>query len=95
MNVLVINGPNLNLLGKREPDKYGCQTLMDIIRQLKEEAGQRARIIDFQSNHEGEIIDFIGQRGSQAQLHFNQCGFLDPFFGRHKGCFIGRGQALY
>lgn len=58
--ILIINGPNLNMLGKREPEIYGHQTLDDI-KQLCEAAGKDNSIaIDFrQSNTEGEIVDWI------------------------------------
>lgn len=59
-NLLLLNGPNLNLLGTREPDVYGSQTLADIVRivqALTEAAG--ARLDSFQSNHEGDLIDRI------------------------------------
>lgn len=58
--VKVINGPNLNLLGKREPDIYARQTLEEINDLLKEKASQEKAAIDFyQSNHEGDIVDEI------------------------------------
>ncbi|GAX90896.1 type II 3-dehydroquinate dehydratase [Effusibacillus lacus] len=60
VRILVIHGPNLNLLGKREPEIYGTTTLADINRQLSELAKQYSVELDFiQSNHEGEIIDRI------------------------------------
>ena len=59
-HVLVLNGPNLNLLGSREPQVYGTTTLADIERDLAAEAGRRqARISFFQSNHEGHLVDRI------------------------------------
>ncbi|NLO90200.1 MAG: type II 3-dehydroquinate dehydratase [Clostridia bacterium] len=62
MKILVINGPNLNLLGKREPHIYGTKTLDDINKELKEFGeGKGIRLEFFQSNHEGEIIDKIQQ----------------------------------
>jgi 3-dehydroquinate dehydratase-2 len=62
-NVLVLQGPNLNLLGSREPEIYGRDTLADI----HAEIGQRAAELDldvafFQSNHEGALIDRLHQR---------------------------------
>ncbi len=58
MNILVINGPNLNLLGTREPNIYGSQTLVEIQNEL---AGRypEAAFTFFQSNHEGAIVDTL------------------------------------
>ena len=56
--VLVIHGPNLNLLGRREPDVYGTVTLAEIDRRLQALAGEiGAEVETFQSNHEGAILD--------------------------------------
>lgn len=61
-SVLVINGPNLNRLGKRQPEIYGATTLADVEDQLRAEAAQLGVDIDFfQSNHEGALIDRIHQ----------------------------------
>ena len=60
MTILVINGPNLNMLGIREPDIYGKRTYADLEAMIKEKCekdGIKVRII--QSNHEGEIVEFI------------------------------------
>ena len=60
MKVLIINGPNLNLLGLRETDVYGTETLGDIENWLLDSVGSDEHEIDwYQSNHEGEIIDKI------------------------------------
>lgn len=60
MNILVINGPNLNLLGHREPEHYGLETYDDLCRLVTAYAASRGhRVQCFQSNHEGAIIDVI------------------------------------
>ena len=60
MNILLINGPNLNLLGTREPEIYGNKTLSQIESDLSETAKNKKINLDcFQSNHEGEIVDKI------------------------------------
>lgn len=66
--VLVIHGPNLNLLGRREPDIYGQQTLEEInqaIRQKAQELGLSAEM--FQSNHEGDLVDRIQEAAAEAE----------------------------
>lgn len=60
LNILVLHGPNLNMLGQREPGIYGSLSLADIDRLLKEEALKlQANIISVQSNHEGVLVDTI------------------------------------
>lgn len=62
MKILVINGPNLNMLGTREPEIYGKQTLKDILDELEAFAKKLSTDIElefFQSNHEGEIVEKI------------------------------------
>ncbi len=67
MRILVINGPNLNMLGKRDPAIYGSTTLDDINRALAERAKKLdAEIVPFQSNHEGALIDFIQAESASA-----------------------------
>ena len=65
--IVVVNGPNLNLLGKREPSIYGTQSLADLNDLLRDRA--QALHVDvslFQSNNEGEIIDFLQKEGPGA-----------------------------
>ncbi|OGS43358.1 MAG: type II 3-dehydroquinate dehydratase [Elusimicrobia bacterium RIFOXYD2_FULL_34_15] len=60
--ILVIHGPNLNLLGKREPGIYGKFSLEDINAKIKKLAKEKKVSVDFfQSNHEGQIVDIIGK----------------------------------
>lgn len=67
MKLLVVNGPNLNLLGTREPTMYGRETLSEILEDVRRTAaGLRCEVIDYQSNHEGAILDFIHEHASQA-----------------------------
>ena len=67
MKILVIHGPNLNMLGKRDPAKYGTLTMADINEHLQMTALKADCEIEFfQSNHEGAIIDFLQQESSRA-----------------------------
>ncbi len=67
-NILVLNGPNLNMLGTREPEIYGSETLSDIESKMAVHAGKLGYSIDFrQSNSESELIGWIQQAGNDAQ----------------------------
>ena len=66
IEIHVLNGPNLNLLGTREPSVYGSQTLADIERRLREKAKtQSVSLVFKQSNHEGDLVDWIQEAGAK------------------------------
>ncbi|HWK61696.1 MAG TPA: type II 3-dehydroquinate dehydratase [Eoetvoesiella sp.] len=66
-HILVLHGPNLNLLGTREPDVYGRQTLADIDARLQQLAAEgQASLEAFQSNHEGALVDRIHAARNEA-----------------------------
>jgi len=67
VRILIINGPNLNMLGRRDPEHYGTQTLESIEQALSQQARELdCEVAFFQSNHEGAIIDFIQQETSAS-----------------------------
>lgn len=75
--VLVLNGPNLNMLGIREPEVYGRETLADVRARTEKRAQALGLAIDFrQSNHEGELVSWIQEaRGKAAGIILNAGAF--------------------
>jgi 3-dehydroquinate dehydratase-2 len=68
MKIVVIHGPNLNMLGKREKSIYGEKTLQEIDALLKKEArALSVDVVTFQSNHEGALVDFIQEQADSAR----------------------------
>jgi 3-dehydroquinate dehydratase-2 len=77
MNILFLNGPNLNLLGQRQPEIYGRTTLADIEAQLRSLAAKAGVSMDFrQSNHEGELVSWVQEaRGKFAVIVINAAAY--------------------
>lgn len=72
MNVYLLHGVNLNLLGTREPSKYGSRSLLDLITSVRSLANTAGLdVIDFQSNSEGEMVDYIHALPLGAWVVFN------------------------
>jgi 3-dehydroquinate dehydratase-2 len=71
--ILIVNGPNLNMLGKRQPEVYGRETLADIETAARSHAASLGLDVEFrQSNHEGDLVDWIqGARGRCAGIIVN------------------------
>ena len=85
MRILLLNGPNLNLLGTRAPEVYGSDTLEDVAEQCHAHAARLGhRLEDFQSNHEGELIDAIhAARETADGIVFNPGAFSHTSYALH------------
>ena len=83
--VLILNGPNLNMLGMREPEIYGSKTLDDIRRLCEARAAELGLAIDFrQSNHEGQLVDWIQDSlGKTCGMVINAAAFTHTSVALH------------
>jgi 3-dehydroquinate dehydratase-2 len=74
MKLLLLNGPNLNTLGTREPAIYGTTTLAEVVQRCRDLAGAGHTIADLQSNHEGALIDFLQEHADADGAIINPGG---------------------
>lgn len=83
--ITILNGPNLNLLGTREPEIYGTTTLADIRKLCEDAAKPHGLAVDFrQSNHEGDLIDWVQEAGrSSAGIIINAGGYTHTSVALH------------
>ena len=80
MKILIINGPNLNNLGRRDPGHYGSRTLADIERDIAGKAAVlNVEVAFFQTNHEGGIVDFIQRSSDEADGVIINAGALTHY----------------
>jgi len=80
MKILVLHGPNLNLLGRREPHIYGAMTLAELNKKLQALARElKVQLISFQSNHEGELVDMLHKHIDTADGAILNPGGLTQF----------------
>ncbi len=77
MKILVLNGPNINMLGLREPEIYGSQSYGDLVNFIKQHADEKGVEVEFyQSNHEGDLVDKIqSARGVFDGIVFNPAAY--------------------
>jgi 3-dehydroquinate dehydratase-2 len=82
--ITILNGPNLNLLGTREPEIYGHTTLADIEAMCREAAAAHGFAVEFkQSNHEGELIDWVQAARAGAGIIINAGGYTHTSVALH------------
>jgi 3-dehydroquinate dehydratase-2 len=84
--IAILNGPNMNLLGSREPEKYGRATLKDVEKLCRDTAKRHGFTIEFrQSNHEGALVDWIQEAGAKkaAGIVINGAGFTTTSIAIH------------
>jgi 3-dehydroquinate dehydratase II len=80
MRILLVNGPNLNMLGRRQPEIYGSMTLQDIVDRVTKRGQELGvEIVPFQANGEGAIVDFLQEHGPQADGILVNAGALTHY----------------
>jgi len=81
MRITVVNGPNLNMLGKRESGFYGTFTLAELENQILAHTQGRAEVVFYQSNHEGELITFLQKLSESDRLILNAASLTHTSIG--------------
>lgn len=94
MRILIINGPNLNMLGKRDPEFYGKLTLKDINKMMRKIARGKARLKFFTSNHEGKIITKIQKCLNYDAVIINAGAFTHTSVAIHDALEIFKGKII-
>lgn len=96
MRILILNGPNLNMLGVREPEIYGTQTLADVEALCRSKAVDTGFEIDFrQSNHEGELVEWIQRaRGEFSGIIINAAAYTHTSVAIHDALKIFGGPVV-
>lgn len=80
MRILLVNGPNLNMLGRRQPEIYGSMTLQDIVDRVTKRAAELSiEVVPFQANSEGAIVDFLQEHGPGADGVLINAGALTHY----------------
>jgi 3-dehydroquinate dehydratase-2 len=80
MRILLVNGPNLNMLGRRQPEIYGSMTLQDIVDKVTKRGHELGvEIVPFQANSEGAIVDFLQENGPGADGILINAGALTHY----------------
>lgn len=95
--IYVLNGPNMNLLGSREPEKYGRTTLKALEKLCRDAGREHGFAIEFrQSNHEGDLVDWIQEAGAKkaAGLLINGAGFTTTSIAIHDALLAVRMPAI-
>jgi 3-dehydroquinate dehydratase-2 len=93
VKIAVIHGPNLQLLGTREPEVYGAESLADVDRMISELAGELGvQVETFQSNHEGEILDFVARAAGSADGFLVNPGALTHTSVAFRDALVGVGR---
>lgn len=94
MKILIINGPNLNMLGKRDKKYYGQLTLKDINKELKKRASKKAKLKFYQSNSEGKLVTFIQKHLNYDAIIINGGAYTHTSIAIHDALELFKGKII-